>query len=157
MNKYSSFESRSHSVRKLNSDSARYVFTKQIHICAASFKLHEKLNSHLDTDHERSFKCNQPTAHQYAAATLPLSPNYGNKQAEKVEGSIDVCSFMRIYHSRPTYAQKRSNKILSYQIEFFTWLISFRGGWLRLRTANFKRLSGFHLPLGWHWTQIIQG
>lgn len=56
----------------------------------------------------------------------PQSPNHGNKQAETLEGSIDVCSFMRTYHSRPIYAQKRSNEILTYQIEFFAWLISFR-------------------------------
>lgn len=36
-----------------------------------------------------------------------LFPNYGNKQAETVEGSIDVRSFMRIYHSRPTHAAEK--------------------------------------------------
>lgn len=67
-----------------------------------------------------------------------LSSNYGNKQPQKVEGSIDVCSFIRTYHSRPTYAQKRSNEILPYQIEFLTWLISVCGGRVRRHEEHFK-------------------
>lgn len=81
----------------------------------------------LDTDHEGSFKCDQPTAHQYAALAGRRFLTMATKQAETVEGSIDVCSFMRTYHSRPAYARKRSNEILSSQIEFFAWLISVRG------------------------------
>lgn len=64
---------------------------------------------------------------QYAAATGTISPNCGNKQEEKVEGFIGICSFMRTYHSRPTHARKRSNEILSYQIKVFNWLISLSG------------------------------
>lgn len=82
----------------------------------------------------------------------PLSPNRGNKQAETVEGSIDVCSFMRTYHSRPTYGQKRSNEILSYQIEFFAWLVSFRDRCC----AHTQRISKhFQLSIylgGWRWS-----
>lgn len=37
-----------------------------------------------------------------------LSPHHRNKRAE-TGGSIDVRSFIRPYHSRPTYTQKRSN------------------------------------------------
>lgn len=81
----------------------------------------------LDTDHEGSFKCDQPTAHQYAGLARRRFLTMATKQAETVEGSIDVCSFMRTYHSRPAYARKRSNEILSSQIEFFAWLISVRG------------------------------
>ena len=100
----------------------------------------------LDTDHEGSFKRDQPTAHQYAAHRRRRFLTMATKQAETVEGSIDVCSFMRTYHSRPAYAQKRSNEILSSQIEFFAWLISVRGRCCTHTRRISKHFSGFHLP-----------
>ena len=79
----------------------------------------------------------------------PCLPNYGNKQAEKVEG-VDWCMlFHETYHSRPTYARKkRSNEILSHQIEFLARLISFR---CRCRAApaqnEFQNAFGFSFTL----------
>lgn len=68
----------------------------------------------------------------------------------RLEGSIDVCSFMsRTYHSRLTHAQKRSNGKLSYQIEFFTWLISLGGRCCRADTRNqFQNIPRFSFNLG---------
>lgn len=45
-----------------------------MHISCLSYKLHKgSAQMYLDTDHEGSFKCNQPTTHQYAADTAAIS------------------------------------------------------------------------------------
>lgn len=62
-----------------------------------------------------------------------------------MEGSIDVCSFIRTYQSRPTYAQKRSNSLLS------NWVFHLinKHPWLLLHPhTQFLNIFRFSVHLG---------
>lgn len=97
-----------------------------------------------DTDQEGTFA----EISQWLISMLQLlSPQYRNKRAE-TGGSIDVHSFIRPYHSRPTYTQKKV-KLNRRPSNWVFWLINKHPRQsLRLHASGSWSFLGFFIQMG---------
>ena len=138
----------SHCVRKLNNKSALLVIKQQQHVCFTSYKLHEG-SFQLKLILTRTMREVLSVISRWLISMLrppPPLPNYGNKTSGDSGGIYWCLLFYENLSFKARLHPERSNEILSYQIEFFAWLISVRGRCCTHTRRISKHFSGFHLP-----------
>ena len=148
MNKFISVKKLIPCVRKLNNKSALLVIKQQQHVCFTSYKLHEG-SSQLKLILTRTMREVLSVISRWLISMLrppPPLPNYGNKTSGDSGGIYWCLLFYENLSFKARLHPERSNEILSYQIEFFAWLISVRGRCCTHTRRISKHFSGFHLP-----------